>query len=65
MHAASLEGMRRGVDQAGAAAQRMAEGEITPDNAVGMIEAEMLVKANAVAARTIDQLLGSLLDAKA
>lgn len=60
--AAPRQGMQRGFEQLGAAAQSIAQGEITPDNAVQMIQAEMLVKANVVAARTADEILGSLLD---
>lgn len=62
LFAAPLQGIQRGVDQLNTAAQAVAQGDISPGNVVQQIQAEMLVKANVVAARTADQILGSLLD---
>lgn len=62
LFAAPLQGIQRGMQQMGAAAQRVAEGDVSAANVVQQIEAEMLVKANVVAARTVDEILGSLLD---
>ena len=62
LFAAPLQGMQRGVQQMNVAAERVAEGDLSPGNVVEQIQAEMLVKANVVAARTADEILGSLLD---
>jgi len=62
LFAAPLQGMRRGIEQMNAAAQQVAQGDISPDNVVQQIQAEVMVKANAIAARTADEILGSLLD---
>ena len=48
--------------QMAAAAENMANGDISPENVVQQIQAEVLVKANVVAARTADEILGSLID---
>lgn len=63
--AAPLEGMRRGVEQMNAASTRIAAGDVSPENVVMQIQAEMLVKANAVSMRMADEILGSIIDAKA
>lgn len=44
--------------------ERIAEGDLSPENMIGLIEAEAMVKANAVVLRSADELLGSLLDVK-
>ena len=62
LFAAPLEGMRRGVSQANTAAAGIAQGDVSPENMVGLIEAKIQVKASAAAARTADQLIGTLLD---
>jgi hypothetical protein len=62
LFAAPRQGIQRGFEQLGAASQQIAQGEITPDNAVQLIQAEMLVKANTVAARTAGEILGTLID---
>jgi hypothetical protein len=60
-----LEGIRRGVSQANAAAAGIAQGDVSPENMVGLIEAGVQVKAGAAVERAADQTLGSLLDAVA
>jgi len=60
-----LEGMRRGFQQASDASAKIADGDVSPENMVSMIQAEVLVKANAVVAQTADKLLGAFLDTKA
>ncbi len=60
--AAPLQGMQRGMQQLNTAAARVAEGDVSPENVVQQIQAEVMVTANAVTARTVDQILGSLLD---
>ena len=62
LFAAPRSGIERGMRQMHDAAQEIAQGEITPENVVQQIQAEVLVKANVMAARTADQILGSLLD---
>jgi hypothetical protein len=65
LFAAPLEGMRRGLAQAGQAAEKVASGDLSPENVVAQIQAGVLVKANAVAVQTADELLGSIIDLKA
>ncbi len=62
LFAAPMRGIQRGMQQMSEAAQKVAEGDISAENVVQQISAEMLVKANAVAARTADEILGSLID---
>jgi hypothetical protein len=62
LYTAPMDGVRQGMADAAAAAGDLAEGDLSPDNVVAMIQAEMLVKANAISVRTADQLIGSLLD---
>ncbi len=65
MFSAPLEGIRRGINQANAAAAGIAQGNVSPENMVGLIESRIQVKASAAAERAADQTLGSLLDAVA
>ena len=65
LFAAPLEGMRRGAARLNATAENIARGEVTPENAAGLIQAGILAKANAVAVRTADEILGTLLDTTA
>lgn len=65
LFAAPLEGIRRGVEQAGEAAGKIASGDVSPENIVSEIQATIVVKANSVAMRTADEILGTILDAKA
>jgi hypothetical protein len=62
LFSASQDGIRRGVSRANAAAARIAQGEVTPENMVGLIEAGIQIKASVAAARAADQTLGTLLD---
>jgi hypothetical protein len=57
--------MQRAFAQAAESAERIADGEVTPDNMVGLLEAEVLAKANASVLRTADDMLGWLFDEKA
>ena len=65
LFAAPLEGMRRGVAQMNQAAANIAKGDITPGNMVGLIQADALVQANVVSARTADEVLGQIINLKA
>ena len=65
MFFAPQEGMSRGVSQANAAAAGIAQGDVSPENMVGLVEAGIQVKASAAAERAADQTIGTLLDAVA
>ena len=62
---APVQGMKRGLDEANSAAQKIAEGAITPDNFTALIQAGIEIKANRVVAITADEMIGTLLDRKA
>jgi hypothetical protein len=62
---APRQGMQRAFAQAGEAAQRISEGDVSPDNMVDLLEAESLAKANAAVLRTADDMIGWLFDEKA
>lgn len=62
LFAAPRSGIERGMRQLQDAAGQIAQGDISPENVVQQIQAEVLVKANVMAARTADQILGSLID---
>jgi hypothetical protein len=62
---APLQGIRRGVAEMNDAAQKIAEGDVSPDNFVALIQAEIMIKANRVTAETASELVGSLLNRKA
>jgi hypothetical protein len=62
---APLQGMKRGVNEANGAAQKIAEGEISPDNFTALIQAGIEIKANRTVAVTADEMIGSLLNRKA
>ena len=57
-----LEGMRRGISQANTAAAGIGQGDVSPENMIGLIEGQIQVKASAAAAHTADQTVGTLLD---
>jgi hypothetical protein len=59
-----MEGIRRGFQQASQASAKIADGDVSPENEVSMMQAEILVKANTVVAKTADKLLGAFLDTK-
>ena len=65
MFFALQEGMRRGVNQANTAAAGIAQGDVSPENMVGLVEAQTQVKAGVAVGRTADQTIGTLLDAVA
>jgi hypothetical protein len=62
---APAQGIKRGVDEANGAAQKIAEGAITPDNFTALIQAGIEIKANRTVAVTADEMIGSLFDRKA
>lgn len=62
LFAAPRQGIQRGIEQLNTAAGRIAEGDLSPENVVQEIQAEILVKANTVSARTAGEILGSLID---
>jgi len=62
---ASTQGMKRSVTEANAAAQKIAEGEITPDNFTALLQASIGLKANRAVAVTADEMIGTLLNRKA
>ena len=62
---APLQGIKRGVNEANGAAQKIAEGAISPDNFTALIQAGIEIKANRAVAVTADEMIGSLFDRKA
>ncbi len=62
---APAQGIKRGLDEAGTAAQKIAEGDISPNNFTALIQAEIAIKANRAVAVTADEMIGTLLDRKA
>ena len=62
---APTQGIKRGVDEANGAAQKIAAGAITPDNFTALIQAGVEIKANRAVAVTADEMIGSLFDRKA
>lgn len=61
----SAQGMKRNVNDANVAAQKIAQGEVTPDNFTALIQADISLKANHAVAVTADEMVGSLLNRKA
>jgi len=61
---APVQGMKRGLEEAAGAAQKIAEGDISPDNFTALLQAGIEIKANRTVAVTADKLIGSLLDRK-
>ena len=62
---APVQGIKRGIDEANNAAQKIAEGAITPDNFTALIQAGIEIKANRTVAITADEMIGSLFNRKA
>ena len=62
--AAPMEGMRKGLRQAEEAAERIADGDISPENVVAQMEGMRMVQANAASARTAQAIVGSLLNVR-
>ena len=58
----SLSGMQKAVSKMDGAAQKMADGDVSPDQVVELTQAAILAKANALTERTADQLYGSMLN---
>ena len=65
LYDAPLQGIKRSVEDANAAAQKIAEGDISPDNFSALIQADIELKANRAVAVTTDDMIGSLLNQKA
>ena len=57
--------MKRGIDEANGAAQKIAQGEISPDNFTALLQASVEIKANRAVAVTANEMVGSLFDRKA
>ena len=57
-----VQGIRRGLEEANGAAQKIAEGAITPDNFTALIQASIAIKANRAVAVTADEMVGTLFD---
>ena len=62
---APAQGIKRGMDEAGTAAQKIAEGDLSPNNFTALIQAGIAIKANRTVAVTADEMIGSLLNRKA
>ncbi len=62
---APLQGMQRAVGQLNEVADKISQGEITPENMVSTMEANILFKANAQVVRAQDEMLGTLFNKKA
>ena len=62
---APTQGIKRGVNEANGAAQKIAEGEISPDNFTALLQAGIEIKANRAVAVTADEMIGTLLNRKA
>jgi hypothetical protein len=65
LFAAPLEGMRMGAQQLDEISERIADGDTSADKIAGQMQAEFLIKANAVSLRMADEVVGSLLNEKA
>ena len=60
-----LLGMRKAVEQANDASEKIADGDISPENIVSGMEAQIQMKANVATLRVADSLIGTLLDRRA
>lgn len=61
----AAQGMKRSVSDANGAAQKIAQGEISPDNFTALLQADISLKANRAVAVTADEMVGTLLNRKA
>jgi hypothetical protein len=61
----SNQGIKRSLNEAGGAAQKIAEGDLSPNNFTSLMQAGIELKANRAVAITADQMVGTLLDRKA
>jgi hypothetical protein len=59
------QGIKRSVSEANDAAQKIAQGEITPDSFTSLLQANISLKANRAVAVTADEMIGTLLNRKA
>jgi flagellar basal body rod protein FlgG len=62
---APLQGMQRSVAQLNQAADKIAQGDVSPENIVSTMEAKIMFKANAQVVKTQDEMLGTLFNEKA
>lgn len=62
---APIQGMKQSLSDASAAAQKIAEGDISPDNFTALMQANIGLKANRAVAITADEMIGTLLNRKA
>lgn len=62
---APTQGIKRGMNEASAAAQKIAEGDLSPNNFTTLIQAGIAIKANRTVAVTADEMIGTLLNRKA
>lgn len=58
-------GIQRGLSRVATAAQSIAEGDIDPQNSVDLIEGQRMMEMNIKVLQTADEMLGTLLNAKA
>lgn len=63
--AAPNDGIRRGLSKLDQVSSRIAQGEVNPEDMAGLREAEALVRANIETMRSVDRMVGTLLDEKA
>lgn len=63
--ASPFQGVKRGVSEAEAAMQKIANNDLNPDNFTALIQAEISIKANRVVATTANEMVGTLLNRKA
>jgi hypothetical protein len=62
---APAQGIKRSLGDANGAAQKIAEGDISPDNFTALLQAGISIKANRAVAVTADEMIGTLLNRKA
>ncbi len=65
LFSAPMAGIRKSVQDMDDASEAITQGDVTPGNIAGQIQAEILFKANAISLRTASEVIGSLLDEKA
>ncbi len=59
------QGIKRSLGEANNAAQRIAQGDISPDSFSALMQAGVSLKANRAAAITADEMIGTLINRKA
>mgnify|MGYP000961932689 CR=1 FL=1 len=65
LYDAPLQGIKRSLEDANSSAQKIASGDLSPDNFSALLQAEVQLKANRTVAVTTDEMIGTLLDKKA